>query len=234
MNTSLTALVEQAVLDQMRARASFTALDISNRLKAERYPVQHRQVAETVREIFDSGAMAHYDYDRESIPVVTDGGAKTTSAFLYHFQEVRPCAYQARSQSALPPVPPDQARDLSDAPTAGAALLPSRPARFPRCRGRRTRRDGALGIPKSLLAQLGWTDGTRLALTVNDGRLVIEAWSTGAEELRVWEGQRLRICRTKLHGGALTAESALVAVDGAALSVSALNEAKGNGTKGGD
>ena len=45
-NIPLTNLVEQAVLDQMRAKASFTALDISNTLKFERYPVQHREVAE--------------------------------------------------------------------------------------------------------------------------------------------------------------------------------------------
>ncbi len=222
MNAPLTNLIEQAVLDQMRAKTSFTALDISNRLKADRYAVQHRQVAETVREIFESGAMAHYDYDREIIPVVTDGGAKTARAFLYHFQEVRPRTYQARSQSALPPVPSDQARNLSDCMAAGILSLLPRPARFLRRPGRRrVRQDGALGIPKSLLAQLGWTDGSRLALTVSDGRLVIQASATGGGVLRVWNGQRLRICRTKLHCGALTAEGVVVEVDGVGLSVSA-------------
>jgi len=222
MNAPLTNLVEQAVLDQMRAKASFTALDISNRLKADRYAVQHRQVAETVREIFESGAMAHYDYDREIIPVVTDCGAKTARAFLYHFQEVRPRTYQARNQRALPPVPSDQARDLSDCIAANVLpplLRPTRPLRRPG--RRRVRRDGALGIPKSLLTQLGWTDGSRLALTVESGRLVIQASATGGEALRVWNGQRLRICRTKLHRGALTAEGVVVEVDGAGLSVSA-------------
>ena len=66
--TAITNLVEQAVLNQMRAKASFTALDISNHLKGERYPVQHREVAETVREIYESGAMHYYDYERETIP----------------------------------------------------------------------------------------------------------------------------------------------------------------------
>ena len=221
MNVPLTNLIEQAVLDQMRTKASFTALDISNRLKSERYPVQHREVAEAVREIFQSGAMSFYDYERELIPVVTDGGAKQTRAFLYHFAETRLHTYQMRRQDALPPVAPDRAKDLADSVHASPIPVLHRPSRPASHRRRRTRRDGALGIPRSLLGQLGWADGSRLALSVEAGRIVIKASGTGEEPLKIWRGQRLRICRTKLGLGALTAERVTVEIEGSALKVSA-------------
>ena len=223
MNPPLTNLIEQAVLDQMRAKASFTALDISNRLKSERYPVQHREVAEAVREIFQSGAMSFYDYEREMIPVVTDGGAKMTRAFLYHVQEVRPRTYQDRSQSALPPVPADQAGDLSDGTAATPLPILPRPARTP-CKPvgrRRARRDGALAVPQRILRQLGWPDGLGLSLSEDAGRIVVAASATGDKPLKVWNGQRLRICRTKLEIGGLKAESVTVKVEGNALRIAA-------------
>src|SRR5438552_4156034 len=112
MNTQIVNLVEQAVLERMRAKESFTGLDISNALKQSHYPGRHREVAEAVRDIYGSGAMDYYGYDRCVIPVVTDGGTKTAETFLYHHAEVHPSAYAARSQTALPPVRADQARDL--------------------------------------------------------------------------------------------------------------------------
>lgn len=222
-NIPFTNLVEQAVLDQMRARASFTALDISNRLKFERYPVQHRDVAETVREIYESGAMAFYEYERKTIPVVTANGTKQARAFLYHFQQVRPQTYQTRTQDALPTVTPDQARDLTDcAPATPASILP-RPAhpsrsQMPRCR---TRRDGALAVPKPIVAQLGWSEGTRLTLRQDGCSVIIGAAtpSSVGPSLTVWGGQRLRICRTKLSFGALSADTVIVEVAGDGLRV---------------
>ena len=177
-NIPLTNLVEQAVLDQMRAKASFTALDISNTLKSDRYPVQHREVAQTVREIYESSAMAFYGYERETIPVVTANGTKQVRAFLYHWEETKPRTYQTRAQDALPAVAPDQARDLADSIPAGPASILPRPAsarqssRSPRCR---KRRDGALAVPKLFVAALGWADGTRLTLRQDGSSVVVEA-----------------------------------------------------------
>lgn len=222
--TAITNLVEQAVLDQMRAKASFTALDISNHLKAERYPVQHREVAETVREIYESGAMSYYDYERKTIPVITAGGTKQARAFLYHFQETKPRTYQTRDLAALPPVPADQARDMTDSIPAGPVCVLPRPVRSvssalpktPRCR---TRRDGALAVPKRALAQLGWPDGTRLSLRQDGGHMIIGSAPDSSAALTVWGGQRLRICRTVLRTASLSADTVTVEVEGNELKV---------------
>ena len=224
MTTALTNLIEQAVLDRMRAKASFTALDISNHLKTERYPVQHREVAETVREIYESGAMAYYGYERETIPVITAGGTKQARAFLYHWEETKPRTYQTRDLSALPPVPPVQARDIADSAPAGPGCVLPRPARpaaasAPRAARRRVRRDGALAVPKRALAQLGWPDGTRLSLRQDGGHMVIGTAPGGVAALTVWGGQRLRICRTVLRTASLSADMVIVEVDGDKLRV---------------
>jgi hypothetical protein len=49
--------------------------------------------------------------------------------------------------------------------------------------------------------------------------MVIEAAAQGAPSLTVWGGGRLRVCRTKLRLGALTAERVTVEVEGGALRV---------------
>jgi hypothetical protein len=218
-NIPLTNLVEQTVLDQMRAKASFTALDISNALKLDCFPVQHREVAASVREIYESGAMAFYNYERETIPVVTANGTAQARAFLYHYGEVKPRTYQTRDQDALPAVAPGLARDLSESAPAGPAAILPRPARLPsamprsRAPRRRTRRDGALAVPKLLVARLGWSDGTRLTLRQDGNSVVIEAaapLSSPGPSLTVWHGQRLRISRTKLSLGALSADTVMI------------------------
>lgn len=218
MNTPLTNLIEQTVLDQMRAKASFTALDISNELKRERYRVQHREVAEVVREIYQSGAMGFYDYDRELIPVVTEGGAKQAQAFLYHFEEVRPRTYQARGQDALPPPAPDRARDLADSVHASPIPVLHRPVRSVSGSRSRTRRDGALAVPCGLLRQLGWSAGIQLSVEAEAGGLVLRPVTDGGKA-RVWDGERLRVCRTTLSLGALSADCVTVAVIGMELKV---------------
>lgn len=211
-------------MDRMRAKASFTALDISNHLKAERYPVQHREVAETVREIYESGAMAYYDYERKTIPVITAGGTKQARAFLYHWEETKPRTYQTRDLAALPPVPADQARDIAGSAPAGPASVLPRPVRpatasLPKSPRRRVRRDGALAVPKQALAKLGWPDGTRLSLRQDGGYMVIGSAPGGSAALTVWGGQRLRVCRTVLRAASLSAATVMVEVSGGELRV---------------
>ena len=113
MDIQLTSAVEAATLAKMQQRESFTALDISNTLKAARLPIRHREVAEVVREIYASGAMDSFDYDRALIPVWTEGGTKAAEAYLYHHQDADPLDYTARSQEALAPVASTTARDLT-------------------------------------------------------------------------------------------------------------------------
>ena len=76
-------------------------------------------------------------------------------------------------------------------------------------------------MPKQIVARLGWSDGTRLALRQDGGSVVIEAAvpSSAASSLTVWRGQRLRICRTKLKVGALSADTVMVEIAGDGLRV---------------
>jgi hypothetical protein len=221
MNTQMTNLVEQTVMDKMRIKEAFTALDVSNALKAQRYPLRHGEVAATVRSIFQSGAMAYYDYGRRLIDVVTEGGAKKAQAFLYLHDDTREREYQRRDQNSLPPVPDDQARDISDSVSASA--LPPRvhhvsKASMPQSR-QCPRRDGALAIPRAVVQQLGWTPGIALTLISENGQMQIVSRPPVGKELavRVWGGSRVRICKTKLRQGDLTAERVLVQVMGASL-----------------
>lgn len=238
-SVQLMNVVECETLQRMQARDSFTALDISNALKTARYPVRHREVAEVVRDIYNSGAMAHYDYDRQLVTVTTDGGAKTTEAYLYHHQSVRPADYAGVNQDALPPVPSNQARDLSDCVAADPLGLMARVASANAAAQRRTqntghrsasgRRDGALGVPSRIIAQLGWTDGSALSVRTEAGRLIVEpgaaAAQTGANSAstaRVWSGQRVRLCKSKLRLGALAADAVTVAIEGNYLCIAPL------------
>lgn len=224
MSTQITPLVEQAVVERMRAKASFTALDISNTLKAERYPIKHGDVAGVVRDIYASGAMDFYDFDCRLIDVVTDEGTKKAKAFLYLHDGTRDRDYTARSQTALPPVVATQARDLSEAVAALPAVLLPRPQRPSRPRGGhpsrpRTRRDGALAVPRALVAQLGWSDGDTLALQAETNSLTLAPSADG--NVRVWGGQRIRVCQRKLRVGALTAGATTVEIDGDGLRIKA-------------
>ena len=225
MDAQVTNIVEQTVLERMQSKASFTALDISNALKADRYPIRHGQVAATVRDIYQSGAMGYYDFDRKLIDVVTDGGAKKTQAFLYLHAEMREREYTARAQASLPLVAPDQARDLSDCVAASPLPLLPHPAGRQRCRktprAGRGRRDGALAIPRTLVERLGWSEGMMLALVSDNGQVSVAPRPPilGETEkmLRVWGGQRVRVCKTKLSLGALTAERVTVEIEGDGL-----------------
>lgn len=224
MNTQIISLVEQAVVERLRSRASFTALDISNALKADRYAVTHGQVAEIVRDIYGSGAMDFYDYDRRLIDVTTDGGAKQTRTFLYLHGGTKERDYTARQQSSLPRVPQDIARDLSDCVPACPVPILARPAGHPRVqsgRGSRKelRRDGALAIPRFLVAQLGWTAGLALGLTVDASQVRLAPG--GCIPVQVWDGLRVRISKRKLRRSALIAGQVTVEIDGDGLTLTA-------------
>ncbi len=228
---AMTTLVEEAVEAKLRSRDPFTALDISNELKARSFPVRHGEVAVVVRDIYASGAMGHYDYDRRLIDVVTESGKKRTQAFLYLHDAVKERQYTARSQDALPPVPPDQARSLDDAVAAGNPLSPlatihqtgktSRPRALSPAKRSRHRRDGALPIPRALVQQAGWQVGATLALSVNGtAGLRLEPASNGSGDaaiVRVWGDLRVRVCRTKLRGTALTIGSVRFQVEKSTL-----------------
>ena len=229
MHTQVTNLVEQALLERMRSKQSFTALDISNALKADRYPIRHGEVAAAVRDIYQSGAMGYYDYDRRLIDVTADGGDKKTQAFLYLHTETREREYTARSQAALPLVSKDQARDLSDSAAASPLPILSRPAgRTRRQKTPRTvqgRQDGALTIPRALVERLGWSEGMSLALHCENGKLKITPRPPSLGEpvaaVTVWGGGRVRVCKTKLRLGTLTAAQITVEIDGDGLRLAA-------------
>lgn len=230
MDAVLTNVVEAALLARMQAKESFTALDISNALKADRFPMRHREVAEAVREVYESGAMDCLDYRRQLIPVVTEGGAKTAQAYVYYHASARSGDYATRTQEALPPVPPDRARDLSDCVAAGALGALPRPVCPPSVRRSRQgsgvscppgcRRDGALPVPRRLIEQLGWTEGSALSVEAESGRLTVrpDAADSGTR-VRVWGGQRVRVCKTKLRLGALSAERVTLEVEGDSLRI---------------
>jgi hypothetical protein len=223
--TLVTNVIEMALLERLRAQESFTALDISNTLKADRYPVRHREVAAVVRAVYASGALGRYGYEATLIPVAADGGAKAAEAYLYHPRSANPEDYTARSQDALPPVPPDQARDLADCVPADPLGLFTGPTRR-RARGGQSgaacgcgsRRDGALAVPRGLIVQLGWTVGALLSVKAEPGRLTIGTDGSDST-VRVWGGQRLRVCKTKLQLGALAADIATVEVGGDCLHI---------------
>lgn len=228
MNTQMIPLVEQAVIERLYAKTSFTALDISNTLKVNRYPVTHGTVAEVVRDIYRSGAMAFYDFDRRLISVVTESGTKATKTFLYLHQEAREREYTAREQISLPQVPPDQARPLPGRSplTMATPVLPNRRGRGrrdkrPRNR-QRIRRDGALAVPRSVLLRLGWNTGETLMLQTQPGRLILQPATVGTQPAaRIWSNQRLRICRRKLHSAHLTAYTVTFKVSGNTLTLGA-------------
>lgn len=238
----LANVVENQVLRSMQGKESFTALDISNALKIAKYPVRHREVAEVVRDIYNSGAMMYYDYDRQTVKVTTDGGAKTAEAYLYHHQSARVTDYSRLNQDALPPVPADQARDLTDCVAADPLGLLKRTQTGATARHRASsqgysrrmshgRRDGALPIPRRIIQQLGWTDGDALAVRAEQGKVIVEASGTQQAAqttqapptvVKVWGGGRVRICKTKLLLGALAADAVTVSVDSNSLCIAAL------------
>ena len=120
---AILSLVAEVVEAKLKAKEAFTALDISNTLKGRNYAIRHREVAPLVRAIHDSGAMGDYDFVREQIPVIAEGG-KTTQTFLYRHRDSTVSDYQGQAQATLPPVSPASARPLDDIVAAGNPLSP--------------------------------------------------------------------------------------------------------------
>ncbi len=200
MDSKLLGIVETTVLAEMQSKASFTALDISNRLKTDRYLVSHAQVAEAVRDIYASGAMDFYAYRRRLVDVTTNAGTLKTQAFLYLHDSRRAQDYTSRAQSALPAVPPSQALPL---PSRAAVRLAqpthrasaARPARL----RQKARRDGALAVSRNFVRQMNWQSGDLLGLSVQNGEVIVGPVYDPAQLLvRVWAGNRLRISRRRL------------------------------------
>ena len=95
---AVVALTEGVVRERLTRREPFTAIDVSNALKARSYPVRHREVAEVVRALWESGLMGLFDYRRALIPVAADGGAKAAQAYLYLHDEDSEDDYDARDR----------------------------------------------------------------------------------------------------------------------------------------
>jgi hypothetical protein len=223
MQTQLMNLVEMTLEPKLQARESFTALDISNALKRESYPIRHRDVAEAVRDLYSAGAMDSFGYARTLITVMAEGDS-AAQAYLYHPLAENPHFYHDRAQEALPLPPRHLAKDIADTvPATPLLLLPRRaPAASrsaPRTRAQSGRRDGALEAPRRLLKALGWTAGDTLALRLEaNGGLILEAnQGQGTALVQVWGGLRLRICKTKLQLGRLSIGNIALRAEGAAL-----------------
>lgn len=241
-------IVAEAVEAELRAGRPFTALDISNNLKARCFAVRHSEVAPVVRDLYAGGAFRSYGYDREMIEVNTQGGKLVTQAFLYLHDDAVPSDYGGRVQDALPPVADGDARDLMTYVPAAAPSILSATGAAPAGRrgsGRRGvrggqrskhRRDGALPIPKRLVAQAGWNVGDVLTLTVganlDDLRLlpassgVVSAIAT----VRVWADLRVRVAKTKLRAtvqSAFDAAQAAVTFENGAVKIGAATTSSG-------
>ena len=210
--SGLSLLVDETVESRLRNERLFTTLDISNDIKRRRFHVRHGEVAQAVRELFQIGAMQAMNYERVLIEVNTEGGDKTTEAFLYLPKNAHPADYAGRVQDALPPLGGTAALD-----PAGYV-----PLRFPTLRAlasgkkgtRRTgsgtrgkfRRDGALSVPRPLVQQAGWQVGDTLFL-LRDGDLLrlVPAGSIpepDGKPVKVWADFRVRVARTKMGDGA--------------------------------
>ncbi len=128
ISTQKMNVVEQTVWEAMQSGESFTSLDISNNLKRQRFPMKHRESAEIIRMIYDTGAMNSCGYLRELIHVQADGRQEVATTWLYRHESVDPNEYQNRDQIALPPVPKELARDMDDCVSAfplGLLVLPA-------------------------------------------------------------------------------------------------------------
>lgn len=207
-------LVEEAVESRIRNGNLFTTLDISNEIKRKRYAVRHKAVSEAVRELFTIGAMQTRGYDRVLIEVNTEGGEKTTEAFLYLPTGKHPSDYAGRVQDALPPLDGSAALDPAGYVPLYPPTLRAQASGKIKGGGRRAgngggkrskfRRDGALPVPRSLVQQAGWNVGDLLTL-VGSGKTLRLAPTSGAATtgklVKVWADFRVRIAKTKMDNG---------------------------------
>lgn len=138
--------VTRAVLEDFVEQGfMFTALDVSNEVKARLDNVRHREISPLVRELFDKGALGGA-YTRTLIDVLA--GGHTVQAYLYYDEDDDPEDYDGslREQKARPPTQ----RDSSPPPLASPRpdldadrLMLSR------------ERDGSVEIPAGYLRRAG-------------------------------------------------------------------------------
>lgn len=96
--------VTARVLDKFTSSAMlFTALDVSNAVKATLPDVRHREVSPVVRDAFARGAMGIY---KQTLIDVIAEGRKPAEAYLYHLPKHPTSSYDdsMRNQLAIPPV----------------------------------------------------------------------------------------------------------------------------------
>ncbi len=221
---AILTLATSAMESKMNTGESFTALDISNTLKAKSFPVRHREVSAVVRGLYAGGGMTAFGYARELIAVSTPDGS--AQAYLYRQIGQTASDYVGDAQNALPPVPTDRARPLDDVVPAGMPLSPLAGAALQgmvgaaviggsgatawgkpspaRTRGA-FRRDGALAVPRNLIEQSGFREGDLLVLTRDArtdtlvlGPVPIGSAAVAGAIVKVWRDLRVRIARTKL------------------------------------
>ena len=220
---AILTLATEAMETKMNAGEPFTALDISNVLKAKNFPVRHREVSAVVRGLYTGGGMNAFGYVRNLILVSTaDGSAQ---AYLYHHNSQTPSDYGQDAQNALPPVAADRARVLDDAVPAGIPLsilaqtalqgmvgtavihgngTTALGKQTPRRSRGAVRRDGAVSIPRRLIEQAGYQHGDLLVLKHDPQTNTLTLQSVPAQTpgimgafIKVWGDLRVRISKTK-------------------------------------
>ena len=100
-------IIKDTILEYMRICKNFTALDISNSLKATHESIRYRDVAEAVREMYDLGMIRSLGYFRELVEVTTTGGT-TVQSYLYTYNP----AYFAEISKGSALVQPQATEDI--------------------------------------------------------------------------------------------------------------------------
>ena len=138
--------VARRVMDRFTCEGFlFTALDISNEVKAALPGVRHREIAPIVRDLFEDGVMG--DSYRQTLIDVQLPTGQSTQAFLYHLENDDPDDYAGtqRQQRAIAPVPVQQ---LVQGGVIPAELVIE------------IGKDGRARIPRLFLERYGLTSGT--------------------------------------------------------------------------
>jgi hypothetical protein len=73
MSVQNSRAIRDSILQRMIDCESFTALDVYNNLKPRLVCVQYREVADSVRKMFEAGAMETYGYTRQLTEVTVEG-----------------------------------------------------------------------------------------------------------------------------------------------------------------
>ncbi len=85
MSVNTVEEVRNVVLQRLHRGESFLALDITNMLRTQLSPVRHRDVADTIRDMFDAGIIEECGYARELDSLMTKDGL-IVHAYRYYQQ----------------------------------------------------------------------------------------------------------------------------------------------------